>query len=111
MYALNLIDISVGDDRKMKRIGFAPGTFASKPDGTGGCVIDSGSALTYIDTKPYGEVKKAVMKYFEPFRIQIIQKPSFDLCYQLLKAPTWAHSHWSNGALSFVPEDCSKDAK
>ncbi|OVA11122.1 Peptidase A1 [Macleaya cordata] len=84
MYALNLTDISVGDDHSgMVRIGFPPGTFALKQDRTGGCIIDSGSAVTHIDAKPYVELKKAIMGYFQPFGLKLIdpKKYEFELCY------------------------------
>ncbi|OVA11120.1 Peptidase A1 [Macleaya cordata] len=81
MYALNLLDISVENNR----IGFPPGTFASKPDGTGGCVIDSGSAITFMDTQPYETLKAAIIQNLEQYHLQKIEGARYhlDLCYQL----------------------------
>ncbi|XP_010267877.1 PREDICTED: aspartic proteinase nepenthesin-1-like [Nelumbo nucifera] len=81
MFALDLVDITVGTHR----MNFQPGTFASKPDGSGGCIIDSGSAFTYIDQKPYDSVKGALMDYFANQKLKRInQRPlGLDLCYVL----------------------------
>ncbi|OVA11123.1 Peptidase A1 [Macleaya cordata] len=82
MYALNLTDISIGNN---SRIGFPPGTFALKPDGSGGCLIDSGAAISYIQTEPYQRFRQAIMQYFEQYHLRIILAEQYhlDLCYQL----------------------------
>ncbi|XP_048235655.1 aspartic proteinase nepenthesin-2-like [Ricinus communis] len=48
-YFQNLIDVSVAGNRMQ----IPPGTFALKPDGTGGTIIDSGTAVTYVSQTAY----------------------------------------------------------
>ncbi|XP_026411169.1 aspartic proteinase nepenthesin-2-like [Papaver somniferum] len=84
MYSVNLLDISVGDAKYgMVRVGIEPGTFTSKPDGKGGCLIDSGAAITYIDSKAYIPFKQTVMAYFERLGLKTVTNMPYhlDLCY------------------------------
>ncbi|XP_010267876.1 PREDICTED: aspartic proteinase nepenthesin-1-like [Nelumbo nucifera] len=106
LFALNLVDITVGT----RRMNFPPGTFTSKPDGTGGCVIDSGSAFTYIDQKPYESVKNVLVDYFARLKLKRInQRPyTLDLCYTLPKKfsglPKFIF-HFQGADLEVIPEN------
>ncbi|XVE80324.1 hypothetical protein DITRI_Ditri14bG0130800 [Diplodiscus trichospermus] len=86
-YNLELLDISVG----FHRLGFQlqPDIFRLRNDGTGGCVIDSGSLISTIDQKTIGrnayeEVMAAFRAYYESRDFQRIGKvvESLPLCYR-----------------------------
>ncbi|KAF8396855.1 hypothetical protein HHK36_018490 [Tetracentron sinense] len=79
MYYLNLKDITVGT----KRLRIEPGTFDLKPDGSGGVVIDSGTAISFFVKGVYDMVRNAMVEYFKPFNMPIIDGSRFglDLCY------------------------------
>ena len=49
-FHLQLLDISVANHR----MGFPPYSFQAKPNGVGGCFIDSGALFTQIDTNTGG---------------------------------------------------------
>ncbi|KAJ4839746.1 hypothetical protein Tsubulata_026023 [Turnera subulata] len=84
-YYLHLLDISVG----LTRIGFAPEIFQIRPDGQGGCVIDSGALISRIDQTTIGRnayraVMGAFQRYYDAKGLQRIgQVPQgFALCYK-----------------------------
>lgn len=81
---MNLQGISVGSHR----IGFPPGAFKLKQDGTGGCFIDSGAIVSRIALNAdwidaYGEVISAFQHHYDSFRLQRVEghKP-FELSYK-----------------------------
>ncbi|OVA15056.1 Peptidase A1 [Macleaya cordata] len=80
LYYLDLQDISVGNHR----IGFEPGTFALKPNGKGGCCIDSGSPWTVIHRPKYDRLRAAVVQYFADLHMPAMGegKYGFDLCFE-----------------------------
>ncbi|KAL6185331.1 hypothetical protein ACLB2K_041465 [Fragaria x ananassa] len=51
-FQLNLLDISVG----FNKLGLPPGTFAMAPDGSGGCIIDSGALIPQINQNVVGGI-------------------------------------------------------
>ncbi|XP_020082523.1 aspartic proteinase nepenthesin-1-like [Ananas comosus] len=59
-YYIILNDISVGT----KRLGFEPGMFARKPNGSGGFIVDSGAAVSRLITPAFERVKKVLRAYF-----------------------------------------------
>ncbi|KAL5548280.1 hypothetical protein UlMin_003511 [Ulmus minor] len=79
-YYLNLTDISVSGHR----LNFEPGTFSIKNDGSGGCVIDSGSVSSYLDEKPYRAVIKEFEKFYRRFGFERLRNLSLGLevCYR-----------------------------
>ncbi|XVF03947.1 hypothetical protein REPUB_Repub05bG0037500 [Reevesia pubescens] len=84
LFYLELLDISVADHR----LGFPPDTFKIKPDGFGGCYIDSGALLSQIDLNTFGvNAYQAVLTVFEGYygsrRLQRTNGPKgFELCYK-----------------------------
>lgn len=58
-YYLKLNDISIADER----LNLPAGTFDIKSDGSGGCVIDSGSAYTLLSDAAFVPVKSAIEKH------------------------------------------------
>ncbi|KAG7957547.1 hypothetical protein I3843_11G181300 [Carya illinoinensis] len=78
-YYLHLLDISVGD----RRIGFPPGTFALKPNGNGGCIIDTGAITTFLDRGPYERVMKEFDEHFKSLGVQRVPKVGgMEYCYK-----------------------------
>ncbi|EEF39570.1 Aspartic proteinase nepenthesin-2 precursor, putative [Ricinus communis] len=78
-YFLNLIDVSVAGNRMQ----IPPGTFALKPDGTGGTIIDSGTAVTYISQTAYFPVITAFKNYFDQHGFQRVNiQLSGYICYK-----------------------------
>lgn len=79
-YYLSLQDISVADHR----IGFAPGTFALRRNGTGGCMIDTGAIATFIQRGPYEVVMRHFDEHFTSFGRQRMHNASEDweYCYR-----------------------------
>ncbi|KAL4324633.1 hypothetical protein GQ457_11G012890 [Hibiscus cannabinus] len=71
------------------RIGFPAGTFQVRPDGRGGCVIDSGALITVIDANTPGvNAYVEVMRVFEAYYgskglVRIPPRQDLELCYQL----------------------------
>ncbi|PIA61640.1 hypothetical protein AQUCO_00300871v1 [Aquilegia coerulea] len=78
-YYVRLLDISIAGNR----LNFPPGYFDIRHDGTGGCIIDSGSPLTALPQEAYIRVRNAVSSYFAQRQLPTIQKPGFDLCFQV----------------------------
>lgn len=80
-YYLNLLDISVG----RRRLGFPHGTFSLKQNGTGGCVIDSGSVLSFLEEKLYWAVMREFEAQFDVIGLERVRNLTvgFDLCYKL----------------------------
>ncbi|XP_020102985.1 aspartic proteinase nepenthesin-1-like [Ananas comosus] len=60
LYFITLNDISVGN----KRLGFEPGMFTRKPNGSGGFYVDSGAFITHLITPAFERVKKELRDYF-----------------------------------------------
>lgn len=79
-YYLTLIDISVGEDR----LNLPAGTFDVHIGGTGGCIIDSGSAISYIVRPAYDAVKKALKDYFSGAGVIEVdgRDVHLDLCFR-----------------------------
>ena len=79
-YHLNLLDISVG----RRRLGFPQGTFFLKRNGTGGCVIDSGSVLSFLDEKLYWAVMGEFEARFRRIGLERVRNLTvgFHLCYR-----------------------------
>nr|CAD1833370.1 unnamed protein product [Ananas comosus var. bracteatus] len=59
-YFVELQDISVDG----RRLHLPPGTFARRPDGTGGCLLDSGTSATYLTEIAYTAVCNTVDAFF-----------------------------------------------
>ncbi|XP_021894661.1 aspartic proteinase nepenthesin-1-like [Carica papaya] len=82
-YGLNLLDISIAD----KRMNFPPGTFSLTRSGTGGFVIDSGSTMTYIDSKVYWKIHAEFVAYFEVLGLERFRRKDciekLTLCYDM----------------------------
>ena len=84
LYYLELLDISVGNHR----LGFPPNTFKIRPDGSGGCYIDSGAFISQIDFNTFGvNAYEEVLAVFEAYygsrklqRTTIFQ--GLELCYE-----------------------------
>ncbi|XVF03948.1 hypothetical protein REPUB_Repub05bG0037600 [Reevesia pubescens] len=85
-YYLELLDISVANHR----LGFNPYTFHVRTNGLGGCFIDSGALLTYIDSETLGvNAYEAVLTVFAAYYgSQSLQRKTtgipegLDLCYE-----------------------------
>ncbi|XP_061990852.1 aspartic proteinase nepenthesin-1-like [Rosa rugosa] len=86
-FQLNLLDISVG----FRKLGFPPGTFTARPDGSGGCIVDSGALIPQIDQNAQGgrnayrQVMSAFQSYYNSFQqlTRIGKVPQgFALCYK-----------------------------
>lgn len=86
-FNLNLLDISVG----FRKLGFPPGTFKARADGSGGCIIDSGALIPQINQNAeggrnaYREVMGAFQQHYEvTFKLKRVGKvpQGFALCYQ-----------------------------
>ncbi|XP_004297903.1 PREDICTED: aspartic proteinase nepenthesin-2-like [Fragaria vesca subsp. vesca] len=86
-FQLNLLDISVG----FNKLGLPPGTFAVAPDGSGGCIIDSGALIPQINQNVVGGINayRKVMFAFQSFYNSFQQltrigkvPQGFALCYK-----------------------------
>ncbi|XP_015898713.3 aspartic proteinase nepenthesin-2-like [Ziziphus jujuba] len=79
-YFLNLLDISVAGHR----LGFPPGAFSLKQNGSGGVVIDSGCTVTNMEREPYGVVMREFQNHFVRFGLERVVNSSegFELCYK-----------------------------
>ncbi|XP_074278876.1 aspartic proteinase nepenthesin-1-like [Silene latifolia] len=88
-YYLNLQGISVG----AQRLPIDPDIFAMKSDETGGCIIDSGSSLSWIVTGAFNVFKDAVISFIKDsnrdnnWRKMRKHETEYDLCYQRYKLP------------------------
>ncbi|XVE80322.1 hypothetical protein DITRI_Ditri14bG0130600 [Diplodiscus trichospermus] len=86
LFYLELLDISVAGHR----LGFPPYTFITRPDGSGGCFIDSGALFTVIDAGTPGvNAYAAVMAVFDAYygsrglrRTAGPGNPGLELCYE-----------------------------
>lgn len=80
---LNLEDISVGD----RRLRFAPGTFALKSNGSGGCLMDTGSPTTFLEDGPYNAVMMHFDEHFKSFGAERVHDRSIKMeyCYRYVK--------------------------
>lgn len=79
-YYLNLLDISVG----RRRLRFPPGTFTLWQNGTGGCVIDSGSVSSFLDKKAYDFVMAEFDRQFRRLGLERARNMNvgFEYCYK-----------------------------
>ncbi|XP_015898700.3 aspartic proteinase nepenthesin-2 [Ziziphus jujuba] len=84
-FYLNLLDISVGQDR----IGFPPGTFQVSHDGTQGFFIDSGFPITTLNQNAYGtnvylEVMNKFQAHYDSHKLERSSDSphGFELCYE-----------------------------
>lgn len=80
-YYLSLKDISIDNER----MNFPPDTFDITVSGEGGCIIDSGSVLTYFHSDVYWKLHEKFVSYFERFQLaQLSDCPEpIQLCYFL----------------------------
>lgn len=78
-YYLTLQDVSV----KGLRLQIPLGTFAPRQDGTGGCIIDTGTTLTHFTDVAYRRIKGALLGYFTSLKLtpKEPRPPRLDLCY------------------------------
>ncbi|KAI4299841.1 hypothetical protein L6164_033265 [Bauhinia variegata] len=79
-YNVNLIDISVGDNRS----GFPPGTFSSP---SGNTILDSGTYYAYMKCGPYEVVMKKFDDYYTYIGLPPVRTPHgrFEHCYRIDK--------------------------
>ncbi|XP_044462862.1 aspartic proteinase nepenthesin-2-like [Mangifera indica] len=78
-FYLNLEDISVGG----RRMGFTEETFSLRRDGSGGCIIDTGSATTHLAREPYNTVTQYFDEYFTGHGLHRVENiPVLEYCYQ-----------------------------
>ncbi|XP_022717682.1 aspartic proteinase nepenthesin-1-like [Durio zibethinus] len=83
-YDLDLLDISVANHR----LGFHPYTFRTRPNGLGGCFIDSGALFSVIDSDTIGvNAYQAVVTVFEAYcgsggLRRTTADPNFGVCYE-----------------------------
>ncbi|WCJ18172.1 Eukaryotic aspartyl protease family protein [Euphorbia peplus] len=77
-YFLDLQDISVDHNR----LSYPPNTFELKHNGSGGCLIDSGTSLTHIAEHAYPRLKTAFLNHFQKKGFKQIHFPKYDLCYE-----------------------------
>ncbi|KAL2939407.1 Aspartic proteinase nepenthesin-1, partial [Bienertia sinuspersici] len=86
-YYLTLEGISVGN----QRLPVDPAVYKIKPDGSGGCIIDSGSYMSYVVSEAYNELVKAVSLNIEKFNrnLRKIPDPKLGkrLCYERFQDP------------------------
>ncbi|ONK63426.1 uncharacterized protein A4U43_C07F15030 [Asparagus officinalis] len=84
-YYLKLNDISI-DGQPMN---FPPGTFDRQADGTGGCIIDSGAAMSYLAGGPYDVVRNKLQSIFTLLGLVPDDTASddLDLCYHMREQP------------------------
>ncbi|WCJ39582.1 Eukaryotic aspartyl protease family protein [Euphorbia peplus] len=81
MYFLNLRDISI----ESYPLNIPPGTFARTRDGSGGCVIDSGTSFTRLIMPAYQLVIWAFQVYYGSYGLIRVHAPEtgFELCYKM----------------------------
>ncbi|OAY83610.1 Aspartic proteinase nepenthesin-2 [Ananas comosus] len=99
-YYLKLHDISVDG----KRLKLPRNTFKQKPDGSGGCIIDSGSGLTYLEERAFNRVEAAMIAYFKRFenvKRVFAKKYKLKLCYRVPES----FREWPSMALHFEGAD------
>eukprot|EP01018_Ginkgo_biloba_P026570 Gb_02537 [translate_table: standard] len=77
-YYVGLDGISVGG----KLLDIPAGAFDFKSDGSGGLIMDTGSQLTYLDSRAYDPLKKAVHSLLNLPQVDG-SNLGLDLCYQL----------------------------
>ncbi|KAL2939403.1 Aspartic proteinase nepenthesin-2 [Bienertia sinuspersici] len=86
-YYSTLEGISVSN----QRLPIDPAVFKMKPDGSGGCIIDSGSYLSYVVSEAYNELVNAVSKRIELINrnLRKVSDPKLGkrLCYERFKDP------------------------
>ncbi|XP_020271961.1 aspartic proteinase nepenthesin-2-like [Asparagus officinalis] len=75
LYYVNLIDISVAD----QRLNLPPGTFDRKADGTGGCIIDSGAAMSYMIAGAYDVMRGVLVGYFRSLNLVRVNGADFGM--------------------------------
>ncbi|XP_026385015.1 aspartic proteinase CDR1-like [Papaver somniferum] len=80
LYYLNLEDISVGNTR----IRFPRGTFELNSQGTGGCIIDSGTPISIMYRGHFNKVANLVKAHFNGLGVEYVGKRySFEVCFRL----------------------------
>ncbi|XP_065868798.1 aspartic proteinase CDR1-like [Euphorbia lathyris] len=80
-YYLNLQDISVAG----RRLNIPRNTFTLKRDGTGGCIVDSGTSITRLIAPAYQQVLKAFQAHFDSYGLQRVNATAethLELCYR-----------------------------
>ncbi|KAI3441623.1 uncharacterized protein J3R85_002222 [Psidium guajava] len=79
-YYVDLMDISVGD----WRLGFPPGKFDLKSNGSSGCVIDNVTMVTLLQEDAYNLVLHEFDQHFSAFGVKRIYNKSRDsrFCYK-----------------------------
>ncbi|XP_030453629.1 aspartic proteinase nepenthesin-1-like [Syzygium oleosum] len=72
--------LSVGE----RRLGFPPGKFDVKSDGSGGCVIDSGAMVTFLQEDAYDPILHEFDEHFFSFGVKRVYNKSRELrfCYE-----------------------------
>ncbi|KAJ7981719.1 aspartic proteinase nepenthesin-1-like [Quillaja saponaria] len=105
-YGLSLVDISVNG----KRLNFPPNTFAERPDGGGGTIIDSGAQVSLFEKGPYTTIENAFIDYFLQYdmeRDNVCSDKSL-LCYKLPKDfnsfPSMTY-HFQDADFTVAPEN------
>ncbi|KAK9664838.1 hypothetical protein RND81_14G072400 [Saponaria officinalis] len=102
-YYLSLLDISVDG----QRLHIPPAYFAIKNDGSGGCIIDSGTATSWIVTGAYEVVKQAIQRFIGRNNRSLKEKRTahegFEFCYKGYNDPSRLHLptvtfHFENNA-------------
>ncbi|PIA61638.1 hypothetical protein AQUCO_00300869v1 [Aquilegia coerulea] len=78
-YYVRLLDISVDGFH----LHFPPEYFDIRHDGSGGCVIDSGSPFTALPQEAYQWLMNVVTQYFAQMQLPTKQNPDWDLCFQI----------------------------
>ncbi|XP_020086120.1 aspartic proteinase nepenthesin-2-like [Ananas comosus] len=99
-YYLKLHDISVNG----KRLNLPRNTFKRKPDGSGGCIIDSGTGITYLEERAFNRVVAAMIVYFKRFenvKRVVAKKYKLKLCYRVPES----FREWPSMAFHFEGAD------
>lgn len=80
-YYVELLDVSVNG----RRLRLPPGTFKLRPDGTGGCILDTGCEMSTMIRPAYFSVMRATMEYFKQFSLSVVsgRDVGLDLCYSM----------------------------
>ncbi|KAK9757367.1 hypothetical protein RND81_01G157500 [Saponaria officinalis] len=107
-YYLNVEDMSVGS----RKLNLNPHFFTIKDDGTGGFVIDTGIAMTYIIREAYHVVMLAIKDFMKVnnYNVREMKTPElgYELCYRRYKNPKHVNLptvtfHFSNNADYIIP--------
>ncbi|KAL6640097.1 hypothetical protein ACP70R_022407 [Stipagrostis hirtigluma subsp. patula] len=106
-YYVPLVGLSLGP----KQLDVPPASFAIKPDGTGGTVVDSATTLANLAEPAFGELKKAVT---EALKLPAANRTAegYEVCFALppgaamskVEAPP-LHLHFDGGAVMSLPRE------